>query len=132
MSKQVRVYDNTYSVPFDAVFNLVVSPSVPYYFTGYNFLKNKTIKAISVMDVYGINFANAGMMLTLRNVKGQDLLYNYPLSDLQVGDFSTGSNTQKLRLFNLYDIDLNNSYYSQSVTIGYGFDARIFLLNFHY
>ena len=132
MSKQVRVYDNTYSVPFDAVLNLVVSPSVPYYFTGYNFLKNKTIKAISVKDVYGINFANAGMMLTLRNVKGQDLLYNYPLSDLQVGDFSTGSNTQKLRLFNLYDIDLNNSYYSQSVTIGYGFDARIFLLNFHY
>jgi hypothetical protein len=132
MSKQVRVYDNTYSVPFDAVLNLVVSSSVPYYFTGYNFLKNKTIKAISVMDVYGINFANAGMMLTLRNVKGQDLLYNYPLSDLQVGDFSTGSNTQKLRLFNLYDIDLNNSYYSQSVTIGYGFDARIFLLNFHY
>lgn len=132
MSKQVRVYDNTYAVPFDANLNLVVSPSVPYYFTGYNFLKNKTIKAISIMDVYGINFVAAGMMLTLRNGKGEDLLFNYPLTDLQVGGFTTGSNTKRLRLFNLYDIDLNNSYYSQSVTIAYGFNARIFIINFHY
>lgn len=70
------------------------------------------------------------IFLTLNNTKGEQLLFNYPVKDLIIG--AGGVNINRQRLFRLEDIDLDNSYYTQSTNVGYAATARLFILNFHY
>lgn len=130
MGKQVRVYDFTYSVPVDIVTGTIVNASTPQYFTGYTFLRDKKVKAISVMPVL-LNLAGASeIFLTLKNVAGEQTIYNYPIQDLVV-TFG-GVNNTRLRLFNLENIELDNSYYLLSTNLGWAVTGRLFILNFHY
>jgi hypothetical protein len=132
MGKQVRVYDNTYSVPIDVTVGQIVNSSTPKYFTGYSYLRSKKIKAISIMPLLVNAPSGLGLMLTLRDGKGNELLYNYPMSDLIVSNVQFGSPLNRMRLFNLYDLDLENSYWSQTQNVGYGAAQRIVIINFHY
>jgi hypothetical protein len=132
MGKQVRVYDNTYSVPIDVTVGQIVNSSTPKYFTGYSYLRSKKIKAISIMPLLVNAPSGLGLMLTLRDGKGDELLYNYPMSDLIVSNVQFGSPLNRMRLFNLYDLDLENSYWSQTQNVGYGAAQRIVIINFHY
>ena len=130
MGKQVRVYDFTYSVPVDIVAGTIVNASTPQYFTGYTFLRDKKVKAISVMPVL-LNLAGGiEIFLTLKNVADEQTIYNYPIQDLVV-TFG-GVNNNRLRLFNLENIELDNSYYLLSTNLGWGVTGRLFILNFHY
>ena len=130
MGKQVRVYDFTYSVPVDIVAGTIVNASTPQYFTGYTFLRDKKVKAISVMPVL-LNLAGGiDIFLTLKNVADEQTIYNYPIQDLVV-TFG-GVNNNRLRLFNLENIELDNSYYLLSTNLGWGVTGRLFILNFHY
>lgn len=130
MSKQVRVYDYTYTVPVDVVTGKIVNASTPQYFTGYPFLRKKRVKAISVMPVLLAGGGAVDIFLTLNDTSGKQLLFNYPVKDLIVT--ATGANQSRLRLFNLDDIDLDNSFYIQSTNIGYAVTGRLFTINFHY
>lgn len=132
MGKQVRVYDNTYSLPIDVTVGQIVNSSTPKYFTGYSYLRGKKIKAISIMPLLVNAPSGLGLMLTLRDGNGKELLYNYPMSDLIVSNVQFGSPLNRLRLFNLYDLDLENSYWSQTQNVGYGAAQRIVIINFHY
>lgn len=132
MSKQVRVYDYTYSVPVDRAAGSVVNASTPQYFTGYSFLLDKQVKAISIMETTANSCAGLSLYLTLKDKSGKELLKNFPMSDLIVVNTPLGSPLNRLRLFKLEGIDLNNSYYQQSLNVGFGFDARILIINFHY
>jgi hypothetical protein len=131
MSKQVRVYDFTYSVPVDVVTGTIVNASTPQYFTGYTFLRDKKVKAISVMPVLLNLAAGANIFLTLTNVAGDQKLYNYPIQDLVVTG-GGGVNNQRLRLFNVENIELDNSYYLLSTNLSWVVTGRLFILNFHY
>ena len=131
MGKQVRVYDFTYSVPVDIVTGTIVNASTPQYFTGYTFLRDKKVKAISVMPVL-LNLAGGvDIFLTLTNVAKEQKLYNYPIQDLVVTG-GGGVDNRRLRLFNLENIELDNSYYLLSTNLGWAVTGRLFILNFHY
>ena len=131
MGKQVRVYDFTYSVPVDVVTGTIVNASTPQYFTGYTFLRDKKVKAISVMPVL-LNLAGGtNIFLTLTNVAGEQRLFNYPIQDLVVTG-GGGVNNTRLRLFNVENIELDNSYYLLSTNVGWAVTGRLFILNFHY
>ena len=131
MGKQVRVYDFTYSVPIDVVTGTIVNASTPQYFTGYTFLRDKKVKAISVMPVLG-NTVATRIFLTIRNVAGEQILFNYPIQDLVVTGGGINGDSTLLRLFNIQNIELDNSYYLLSTSLGWAVTGRLFILNFHY
>ena len=131
MGKQVRVYDFTYSVPIDVVTGTIVNASTPQYFTGYTFLRDKKVKAISVMPVLG-NTVATRIFLTIRNVAGEQILFNYPIQDLVVTGGGINGDSTLLRLFNVENIELDNSYYLLSTNLGWAVTGRLFILNFHY
>jgi hypothetical protein len=108
--------------------------STPIFFTGYPVLRKKRIKAIAINPVGSPGSTNpsAPYYLTLVNGNGEQLLYNYPMTDLMQTDGGSGNPLSRLRLFDLYDIDLLNSYWINQNNISWVISGSIMYLNFYY
>jgi hypothetical protein len=137
MGKQNRIYNKTYSVPIILTDGANFNASTPIYFTGYHFLNDKTVKAITISPIERGNplfYPYPRMYLTLQDTKGQQILYNYPVPDLIItSKQNTTLNLEsRMRLFKLPNVDLNNSYFmitTNAFVLVYGTVANI---NFHY
>jgi hypothetical protein len=109
-----RIYENIYTFPVNTK-GTIVGDNVKVFFDSCPEIQKKTLKAISLS--YDISVQNGAYpdqaFITLKNSKGEVLIYNYPANDLN--DTVNGAlfTTQvfRLRLFNLYDVDLSQSYY---------------------
>ncbi len=130
MGKNARLFDNVYTFPVKVFNGQVVNNSVPQYFGNYPFLNDKRVKAISVQPVAWSPAVNSDYMITLIDVNGEQLLFNQPVSDLVVT--VAGVNRTRLRLFNLFGIDLQRSYFSSVTGVGFITNATLFNLNFYY
>lgn len=128
MMKNVRCFDYVYTVPINVVTGVINNASTPIYFSGYPFLRGKRIKAINVNNRFGTTYDDT--FFTFVDGAKNQLLYNYPASDLL--NSSVPTNQTRLRLFDLYDIDLNNSYWINTQNIGWAVTGTILELNFYY
>lgn len=104
-----RVFDNIITIPF-SIEN--IENKKQYFQFDPKWLRTVTIRAVSV----SYYFTNPGQVnqsyLTFVNNKFETLLYNYPLQDLVDTTETTGLfvQTSRLRLFDLHDISLMDSY----------------------
>lgn len=127
--KNVRVVDQVYTLVVSVQGGQILNTSTPIYFTGYPVLRNKTIKSITFNRRTGAG--NAGyIFLNLFNGKGDQLLTDYPASDLC--NISNPALQTRQRLFNLYDIDLQKSYYIDTLNIPQPITRVYFELNFYF
>lgn len=127
--KNVRITDKIYTVPINVRFGEINNASTPNFFSGYPALRNQRIKGIAVSPQPGRLAASDPYYITLVDGKGNQLLYNWPIWDLVIT--SSGSNTNRLRLFDLYDIDLLSSYWINSSNVGYVVTDTLFRINFY-
>lgn len=129
MMKNVRISDRIYTVPISVRFGQINNASTPTFFQGYPFLRGKKVKAVGVSPQSGRLAAGDPYYITLVNGKGEQLLYNWPIWDLVIT--SAGVNRNRLRYFDLYDIDLLNSYWINSSNVGYIVTDTLFRINFY-
>lgn len=128
MKNSQRIYNNVYTIAYSVTAGTVNNASTPLYFNGYSALRGKTIKAIS----YDSNIIGnpAYYYLNLKNGKGDQLIYNLPfnalVTDLLVSPY------YRMPLFDLYDIDLLNSYWITSFTFPWVSSIEVFRLNFYW
>jgi hypothetical protein len=127
-----RIYENIYT------FNVssgVVNNGSKVYFDPCPELNKKTIKGLSISN-YNNTISGGSIPLnfyiTLIDKKNQIICYNYPLVDL-LDASNTLFSQFKLRLFNLYDLDLYRSYYFFSSAIPLSFPPyeTMFKINFY-
>lgn len=130
MGKNARLFDNVYTFPVKVFNGQVVNNSVPQYFGNYPFLNDKTVKAISVQMIDWNIVTNPDFLLTFMNIKGEQLLFNQLVSDLVVT--VGGVNNTRLRLFNLFAVDLQRSYFSSVQGVAFIGNATLFNINFYY
>jgi len=131
-----RIYENIYTFPVSTN-GTILGDNVKVFFSPCPQISKRHLKAISIS--YDLSKAQGGYpdqcFITLKNSKGEVLLYNYPANDLNdATDFIVGGVLNfKLRLFNLYDVDLSQSYYFYSDVSGpIGNNSQIvFKLNFY-
>lgn len=128
--KNNRIYDKVYSLQYRTSFQQIVNASTPVYFeASQNVLKNVRIKAISATpSTLNPNSLFDGFYLTLKNFNDENLLYNYPISDLQTINISPKN---KLRLFDLTNINLKSSYWIYPQQTGF-LPQILFTLHFYY
>lgn len=108
-----RIYENIYTFPV-LTNGVVNSENVKIFFAPCPQIRNRKIVAMSLSYLPSIAGQQDQLYLTLKNGKGDVLMYNYPATDLQ--DSTNTPNptlfiNYRLRLFNYYDIDLANSYF---------------------
>ena len=125
-----REFDKVYTINYIAAAQSTIAINKKNYFTGYPFLRTIKPKAISVSDVLNptVNFET---YLSISNENKEYVLFNYPLSDLNLSNSYPKS---KLRLFKIDGIDLLNSYwiYSDTSPFSVAIATKIFDLNFYY
>lgn len=124
--RDYSIFDNVYTAAVQS--SGAFYPNVKQFFDGYPFLKYINVKAITVK-------ANAlptqCFYLTIVDKNKNQVLYNYPLQDLnQVSNSSAKVNN--LRLFNINGIDLLSSYYISNTAFGSSATITQFYLNFYY
>lgn len=103
-----------------------VNPNVKNYFTGYPFLRDIKVKAISISNISVT--IDLQSYISISDRKNNYSLFNYPTSDLQ-----TNYNRGKLRLFNIDGIDLLNSYWIYTGTpFSFTTGGIIMAINFYY
>ena len=109
-----RIYENIYTFPVQTKSQLSYQDGTKYFFEPCPEIKNKTIKALSISYYNSIPSQTDQAYFTFKNCKGETLAYNYPAVDLMdtTSQQPVAIPNYKLRLFNWYDIDLNNSYYT--------------------
>lgn len=130
MGKNARLFDDVYTFPVKVYPGQTVNNSVPQYFGNYPFLNDKTVKAISVQPINWSPAVNPDYMITFMNVKGDQLLFNQPVSDLV--QTLAGVNNTRLRLFNLFAIDLQRSYFTSVISTSFVSVSTLFNINFYY
>ena len=118
--KNVRCFNNVYTHKVIVAPGTANNGSSPMYFqASTNLLKNKTIKAIETVTFQPVGpLTPAPWYLTLVNFNKEILLFNFP-----VGALSTTNETPvkgRLQLFNLFDVDINNSFWIVSGGTGWG------------
>lgn len=134
--KNARQYNQVYTHVVNVVANQPNNGSSPIFFkSGNDVLSKVTVKAIEFSGFGLGSFAlgNAPWYVTFVNDKEESLIFNYPIKDFVTyeGDpFSNGGN--KLRLFNLPNINLNKSYWFVASGVGWGASLNIFNINFYY
>lgn len=127
--KNIRITDQVYTIQQFVIGGQVLNTSTPVYFNGYPALKNKRIKSIVFNRRTGAG--NAGyIFFNIFNSKGEQLLTDYPASDLC--NISNPSIQTRQRLFDLYDIDLKQSYYIDTLNIPQPTTRVYFELNFYF
>ncbi len=125
--KNARLFNLHYTYPVNIFAGTVNNASTPVYFDGYPELTEAKIKAISISTL----FTNMGdFFLTIKNVSGESLLYNYPVVDLLQSN-STAVIQNKLRLFDIDKIDLKQSYFINVTNVAYIANATIFQIHFY-
>lgn len=128
-----RIYENIYTFPVQTVDQVNYVDGTKYFFEPCPEIRKRTIKALSISYYNSRAGQQDQAFFTFKNGKGEVLAYNYPAVDLQ-DNTNTGLANPKyrLRLFNWYDIDLNNSYYTYVDVSGplNTFDV-LFNLNFY-
>lgn len=133
MEIQQRSFNQVYTLEYTVSAGTFINSSTPKYFTGYPVLEDKKIKAITFyFPLIGTGLNN--YFLTIVNKKGQQLLYNYPMNNLQQ-NYDNGVSIlsyNRLNLFNLENIDLLNSYFTSPLGIGYLVTTTLFRLNFYW
>jgi hypothetical protein len=115
--KNCRIYDNEYTLPVLRVGGVNYTPSTPVYFGQNTFIEGKTIKSISAFsNLVPLGVTGDCYYITLFNTKGEQLLYNYPVDDLNNTQYQNANylTPLKLRLFNLKNVDLRRSYFISS------------------
>ena len=127
--KNVRINDNCYTLPIVVNNGQVNNASTPIYFTGYPVLRNKTIKRIAV-SAAGAPITFSSVYFTFFNGNKEKLVVNQPASDLQINP-ALFSNPRP-RFYNLYDIDLQNSYWIISWTGVFPGTFTLFNLHFYF
>lgn len=132
MAKNVRVYNEVFTLPVNVIGGTTNNVSKPYFFTGYPILRGKRIKAIGINpNAEFFTASDAPYYLTLVDGKQNQLLFNYPMTDLFLHDLF-GNPANKLRLFDLYDIDLLNSYWTNQNNLSWVSTGSIMLINFYF
>ena len=113
-----RLFDRYYTIPVIRPGGVNYTASTPIFFNIQTVFKGITVKCISVhsntVPLFGTGDA---YFLTLKNTRGQELLYDHPIVNLWDGFNPAGGGSyvagygKQLRLFSLTDIDFRNSYY---------------------
>ncbi len=108
----------------------ITNENVKIFFkSGLSYLKEKTIKAITInYDTFNIGTTATGY-LTLVDSNHNTILYNYPFRDLHG---TTKSFPLRLRLFNLKNIELQNSYFFYRNLINPITAGKLFDINFYF
>lgn len=130
-----RIYDNVYTFPVYA--KALINPNAKNFFDPCPEIKKRHIKALSISYYNFYTGYIDSAYITLKNGNNEIICYNYPATDLMdtttQNTILSGSLTYKLRFFNLYDLDLNSSYYMYNhVTFPFPTNNNpIFNLNFY-
>ena len=113
-----RVFDRYYTIPVIRPGGVNYTASTPIFFNVQTVFKGINVRCIRVhsntVPLFGTGDA---YFLTLKNMRGEELLYDHPIVDLWDGYNPAGGGQyvagygKQLRLFNLNDIDFRNSYY---------------------
>lgn len=133
MELQQRNFNQVYTLEVKVTAGTINNSSTPIFFGGYPVLRGKKIKAIT----YSKNTIQTSVneyYLTLVDGKKQQLLYNYPMNNLQQ-NYDNGVSFlsyNRLNLFNLEDIDLLNSYWLYPDNIAWIITGTLFRLNFYW
>jgi len=131
--KNVRIQDNCYTLGVNVQAGDPVSASVPIYFTGYPVLRNKKIKRIATSFPSALALFPGPLLttyLTLVTGNKERLIVNQPISDLLIAPIFV--NNPRARYYDVYDIDLQNSYYTIQATGTWGTSFQLFALHFYY
>jgi hypothetical protein len=133
MSKNARLYNEVFTLPVNVIGGTTNNISKPYFFTGYPILRGKRIKAISINPNGDTAFtaSDAPYYVTLVDGKQNQLLFNYPMTDLFQHD-AFGNQANRLRLFDLYDIDLLNSYWTNQNNLSWVSSGAVMFINFYF
>lgn len=128
MINNQREFDKVYTVKYTLAAQGTVAINVKNYFTGYPFLRYIKPKAISINN--STNITNDSY-ISISDVKGNYVLFNYPISDLYLTDDYPKA---KLRLFNIDGVDLLNSYwiYTGNTPFSLVSQTTLFTLSFYY
>jgi len=130
-----RIYENVYTFPVYA--RELINANAKYFFDPCPEIKKRHIKAISISYYNFYNGYVDSAYISLKNSKNETICYNYPATDLMdnttQNGLLSGTLNYKLRLFNLYDLDLNSSSYIYNhVTFNFPTNGLpLFNLNFY-
>lgn len=132
--RTTRVYTQIYT--YKVQVEQAANDSIKHYFkSGLSTLKYKTIRAITISNQYiGVPGQTDQCYLTLVDSQHNTKLYNYPTEDLMD---QTGGNVPitpgitRIRLFNLQNIELQNSYFFFTNVTG-PISGNIFDINFYF
>jgi len=132
--KTTRVYTQVYS--YSVQVEQGANDSIKHFFkSGLSTLKKKTIKAITVAFQYiGVPGQTDQCFLTLVDSNHNTKLYNYPTEDLMNqtgGNIPVTPGVTRIRLFNLKDIELQNSYFFFTNVSG-PISGHVFDINFYF
>jgi hypothetical protein len=119
-----RVFDRYYTIPVKRFALQTYTASAPIFFNVQTVFQGITVRAISIASnttqLWG---ATDSYYITLRNTRGEELLYNHPVVNLWNGYNPAGGGSyepgygKQMRLFNLSDIDFRNSYYTCNFSV---------------
>ena len=118
-----REFDKVYTTTFYNT-NKGIYKNQKNFFTGYTFLNNIKVKAISIQTIT-VQYVYSFLTLVDRN--NNTVIYNGPFCDLQLDIIQPKS---KLRLFNLDGANLLNSYWISTNTLG-GSNDPLFSISFY-
>lgn len=121
------VYDGVITVPVTVRQFNVNNASTPVYFTGSPVLRNKKIKGIVY---YPVSSLLNTVYFTFYNGNREQIVTNLPAQSIESDFVANGSN--KYPAFDLYDIDILNSYWIYVNNVGWAASSIIFYLNFYY
>lgn len=113
-----RVFNRYYTIPVRRPGGVTYTASTPIFFNIQTVFKGITVRAISIhsntVPLFG---TGDSYFITLKNTRGEELLFNHPVVNLWDGFNPAGGGSyepgygKQMRLFNLPDIDFRNSYY---------------------
>jgi hypothetical protein len=113
-----RVFDRYYTIPVKRFGGQTYTASTPIFFNIQTVFQGITVRAISIASNTVPLFGTGdSYFLTLKNTRGEELLFNHPVVNLWNGFNPAGGGSyvagygKQMRLFKLTDIDFRNSYY---------------------
>lgn len=133
MELQQRNFNQVYTLEVQTTAGTINNSSTPIFFSGYPVLRGKNIKAITYYVGNPPTNPN-DYYLTLVDGQKRQLLYNYPMNNLQQ-NYDNGVSFlsyNRLNLFNLQDIDLLNSYWIYPNNVAWIITGTLFRLNFYW
>lgn len=125
-----NVYNGVVTVPVKVVAGTRNNSSTPYYFTDAPVLRNKHITGIVLYPVLATQFIIHRSYLTFKNGSGENIVSNLPAHSIYSNFVTNGSN--KFPGFDLYDIDINASFYEYINNVSWVITGTLFNLNFYY